>query len=56
MILENLVIAVAITVEEVFIGTAFGAKYPDFQERPRPRFVDPLGHHLDVIVGMVVMF
>ena len=54
--LENLVIAVAITVQEVFIGTAFGAKYPDFQERPRPRFVDPFGIILMIIVGMVVLF
>jgi len=54
-ILENFVIAVAITAQEVCIGTAFGAKYPDFQERPRPRFVDPLGIIVMVIVGMVVV-
>ncbi len=53
--LENLVIAVAITAQEVCIGTAFGAKYPDFQERPRPRFVDPFGIIVMVIVGMVVV-
>jgi hypothetical protein len=52
---ENLAIALAITVEEVCIGTAFGARYPDFQERPRPRFVDPIGIIVMVIVGMVVM-
>ena len=55
VIVENLVIGVSITVEEVCIGTAFGAKYPDFQERPRPRFVDPIGIIAMVIVGMVVM-
>jgi ABC-2 family transporter protein len=38
---ENLAIAACITVEEVFIGLGFGAAHPDFQERPRPRFVDP---------------
>jgi len=38
---ENLVIAASIAVEEVFIGLGFGAAHPDFQERPRPRFVDP---------------
>jgi hypothetical protein len=54
-ILENFVIAVAITAQEVCIGTAFGAKYPDFQERPRPRFVDPFGIIVMVIVGMVVV-
>jgi Putative ATP-binding cassette len=53
--LENFVIAVAITAQEVCIGTAFGAKYPDFQERPRPRFVDPFGIIVMVIVGMVVI-
>ncbi|MGH9919516.1 MAG: putative ABC transporter permease subunit, partial [Nitrososphaerales archaeon] len=53
--LENLAIALAITTQEVLIGTAFGAKYPDFQERPRPRFVDPYGVILMVIVGMVVV-
>jgi len=54
-ILENFVIAVAITAQEVCLGTAFGAKYPDFQERPRPRFVDPLGIIVMVIVGMVIV-
>jgi len=55
VIVENLAIAVAITVQEVCIGTAFGAKYPDFQERPRPRFVDPIGIIVMFIVGMTVM-
>jgi hypothetical protein len=52
---EDLLLAVAITAEEVLIGTAFGARYPDFQERPRPRFVDPYGIIVMVIVGMTVM-
>jgi len=54
--LENLAIAVAITAQEVCLGTAFGARYPDFQERPRPRFVDPYGVILMVIVGMIIVF
>lgn len=53
--LEDLALAVAITAEEVLIGTAFGARYPDFQERPRPRFVDPYGIIIMVVVGMTVM-
>ncbi|MDA4118299.1 MAG: hypothetical protein OK455_08145 [Thaumarchaeota archaeon] len=53
--LEEIVIALLITTEEVFIGTAFGARYPDFQERPRPRFVDPLGIIAMMIVGMIVL-
>jgi len=52
---ENFAVAVAITTQEVCIGTAFGARFPDFQERPRPRFVDPLGIIAMVIVGLVVM-
>jgi hypothetical protein len=52
---EDLLLALAITAEEVVIGTAFGAKYPDFQERPRPRFVDPYGIIVMVVVGMTVM-
>lgn len=54
-IVENLAIALAIAFEEVCIGTAFGAKYPDFQERPRPRFVDPYGILAMMLVGMVIM-
>lgn len=53
--IENLVIAVAITAQEVCIGTAFGARYPDFQERPRPRFMDPLGIIVMMVVGMTVL-
>jgi hypothetical protein len=52
---ENFVVAIAITTQEVCIGTAFGARFPDFQERPRPRFVDPLGIIVMVVVGMLVM-
>jgi len=55
VLVENLAVAVSIAVEEVCLGTAFGARYPDFQERPRPRFVDPIGLIVMVIVGMVVM-
>ncbi len=56
VVAENFVVAVAITAQEVCIGTAFGARYPDFQERPRPRFVDPLGIIFMMLVGMVVLF
>lgn len=51
---ENLVIAVAIAVEEVFIGLAFGARFPDFQERPRPRFMDPIWLVVMTFVGFMV--
>jgi hypothetical protein len=55
IIAEDFVIAIAITLEEVCLGLAFGAKYPDFQERPRPRFVDPIGILALVIIGLIVM-
>ncbi|MDA4136526.1 MAG: hypothetical protein OK449_05970 [Thaumarchaeota archaeon] len=53
-LVENIVIAIAITVEEVFIGLAFGAAHPDFQERPRPRFVDPYWLIVMLPVGFAV--
>ena len=56
VVAENLVIAVSITVEEVFIGLAIGASHPDFQERPRPRFVDPLWLLVMIPLGFGVAF
>ncbi len=49
----GLLIAVSIAVEEVFIGLAFGARFPDFQERPRPRFMDPIWLLVMTIVGFI---
>ncbi len=54
VILEDLAIAVSITVEEVCVGLAFGARFPDFQERPRPRFVDPIWLLVMTVVGLGV--
>jgi predicted permease len=54
--LENIVIGVSIAVEEVCIGLAFGASHPDFQERPRPRFVDPFWLIVMLLVGVVALF
>jgi hypothetical protein len=51
---QNLVIAMAIVVEEVSLGLAFGARFPDFQEKPRPRFVDPIWLLVMTIAGMAV--
>jgi predicted permease len=53
---ENVVIGVSIAVEEVCIGLAFGASHPDFQERPRPRFVDPIWLIVMMLVGVGVLF
>jgi hypothetical protein len=52
-LLENLLVAGAIAVEEVCVGLGFGASYPDFQERPRPRFVDPFWQ-LVMIIGVAL--
>lgn len=54
-LVDYLLVAMAITAEEVTLGTAFGARYPDFQDRPRPRFVDPYGILIMVFVGMTVL-
>jgi hypothetical protein len=50
---ENLVVFVSVAVEEVFIGLAFGARFPDFQEKPRPRFMDPIWLLVMTAVGMI---
>ena len=52
-LLENLLIGGAIAVEEVCVGLAFGASFPDFQERPRPRFVDPFWQLVMIILCRV---
>ena len=52
---KDIALAVAITAEEVCLGTAFGARYPDFQERPRPRFMDPFGIIYMMIAGMTLL-
>jgi hypothetical protein len=54
--LENVIIGVSIAVEEVCIGLAFGASHPDFQERPRPRFVDPVWLIIMLLVGVAALF
>jgi hypothetical protein len=56
VLVENIVIAISVTVEEVFIGLGFGAAHPDFQERPRPRFVDPYWLIIMIPVGFSVAF
>ncbi|MGA2666461.1 MAG: hypothetical protein ABSF83_16105 [Nitrososphaerales archaeon] len=54
MVAENALIAGSIAVEEVAIGLAFGARFPDFQEKPRPRFVDPIWLLVMTVVGFAV--
>ena len=46
-----LVMGILLTIEENFVGIGFGARYPDFQERPRPRFVEPIAILLAILLG-----
>jgi hypothetical protein len=54
VLVENITIAASITVEEVCVGLAFGSRFPDFQERPRPRFIDPVWLLVMTAVGLAV--
>ena len=54
VLVENITIAASITVEEVCVGLAFGARFPDFQERPRPRFIDPVWLLVMTAAGLAV--
>lgn len=56
ILLPSLLIAILITVEETFIGLGFACRFPDFQDRPRPRFVDPIGILLAVLTGLGTIF
>jgi hypothetical protein len=56
IILPSLLLAVLITVEETFIGLGFACRFPDFQDRPRPRFLDPIGILLAVLTGIGTIF
>ena len=47
-----LVTGVVLTVEVNFVGLGFGTRYPDFQERPRPRFVEPIAIILAIFLGL----
>ncbi len=53
--LSLLVLAPAVTLEETFIGLGFGSRFPDFSERPRPRFVRPLGMLVALPTGLILM-
>lgn len=48
--LEDLMVGSCVAVEEVCIGLGFGASHPDFQERPRPRYVDPFWQLVMILV------
>ena len=52
----SLLASFVIALECTFIGVAVGARFPDLQERPRPRFVNPLGMLLAMVLGVVSSF
>ena len=54
--LSALAISLAVAVECTLFGFAVGTRFPDLQERPRPRFVRPLGMLLGMIVGIITSF
>ncbi len=54
-LLALILLAPALALEETFIGLGFGVRYPDFADRPRPRFVRPLGMLIALPVGLFLM-
>jgi len=54
-VLSVLILAPAVAVEETFIGLGFASRFPDFSERPRPRFVKPVGMLVAFPTGVAIM-
>ena len=54
-VLSVLMLAPAVAVEETFIGLGFASRFPDFSERPRPRFVRPVGMLVAFPTGVAIM-
>jgi hypothetical protein len=54
-LLAMILLAPVLALEETFIGLGFGVRYPDFADRPRPRFVRPLGMLIALPLGLVLM-
>ena len=54
-LLAMILLAPALALEETFVGLGFGMRYPDFADRPRPRFVRPLGMLIALPLGLLLM-
>ena len=54
-LLAMVVLAPTLAFEETLVGLGFGVRYPDFADRPRPRFVRPLGMLIALPLGLVLM-
>ena len=52
----SLVASLVIALECTLIGVAVGVRYPDLQERPRPRFIRPMGMLIAMIMGVACSF
>ena len=52
----SLLTSIVIVVECVFIGLGVATRFPDLQERPRPRFVQPGGMILAMLLGVLLAF
>ncbi|MGD0145998.1 MAG: hypothetical protein ABSB53_03985 [Nitrososphaerales archaeon] len=50
----SLLVSIAIVAECVFIGLGVATRFPDLQERPRPRFVQPGAMILAMLLGMLL--
>ena len=54
--LASLAISLIVAVECTLFGFALGTRFPDLQERPRPRFIRPLGLLIAMVVGILAAF
>jgi hypothetical protein len=52
----SLLASIVIVVECVLIGLGVATRYPDLQERPRPRFVQPVWMTLAMLLGILLAF
>jgi hypothetical protein len=54
--LASLAVSLVVALECTLFGFAVGTRFPDLQERPRPRFVRPLGLLVAMVVGVLAAF
>jgi len=54
--LASLAVSLLVAAECTLFGFAIGTRYPDLQERPRPRFVRPFGLLVAMVVGILAAF
>ena len=52
----SLLASLVIVLECVFIGLGVATRHPDLQERPRPRFVQPVWMMAAILLGIILAF